>query len=294
VPKNTIPLTNEELLLRSQLRIGAAGIALTLVVSAVFGYSTYRQQERMSAIEQDRHTTEQSDGDATDFVQRYFAGTCEQRADLMSFPLDQWLNWRNGVQLNVYVKEGERNIYIPTEGDPAGGQLGAVVVRGEEQAQRDAARSPKIAEALDQGYELAVGTVPATEREPVLSSCLSGRSPGRDAVEPEIPTEIVDISSLGRNRGMQVVVRVAADHKNADHVADQNAVYSLRLERAGGDGDLRLTAITGLAVSDPNAELLREWCALLRAQVEMSPGYDSYSKEGKEGIKAKCTTADPA
>ena len=66
-------------------------------------------------------------------------------------------------------------------------------------------------------------------------------------VQPEIPTEIVQVSPLSDKR-TRVVVRVIADLANSDHIADRESVYSLLLVRT--DDGLRLKSLAGIIVGD--------------------------------------------
>ncbi len=270
-----------------ELWVAIAGIAVTAALTLGFGFFSQKYQKAVTAIDEQRHETEVTRGRATDFVMRYFAATCPERAELMDFPLDQWMNWRRSDVLRTYSKPDAPNIYIPvSDADPFTAVMGSVQYPPDVEAY-DGRRSSIILEAIEGEYRYAdVGPVAATEQEPVIANCLNGRSEARNLIEPEIPVTVHDVTPLGSDRGLRIVVDAIADRHDQDHVVDESATYSMRVvETPGG---LKLKSIEGLKTTDRGDTLLRELCALIRAQVELDPNYPGYPPDGKKGVDEKC------
>lgn len=238
-----------------ELWLTGVGLAMTVAI----GVMTIVGQRSLDRIEKARHESETAHGEAVDFATGYFASTCSERMDQLSFPLTQWMNWREGQMVRVYEAPNRPNKHVPfwpseppAMGTPQAGQSQAAPdaehLRREQQKQ-DMARLGGIREAVEkEGYQLTLrAPIPATDREAVEAQCLNGRTQGQNMTQPEIPTEIVQVSPLSDER-TRVVVRVVADLANSDHVADRESVYSLLLVRT--DHGMRLKSIAGIMIGD--------------------------------------------
>ncbi|MBX7068730.1 MAG: hypothetical protein K1X38_05030 [Microthrixaceae bacterium] len=239
-----------------EIGLGLVGVALTMAI----GYTTVQSQRSLDRIENERHEEETAHRDAVDFTTTYFASTCSERMEQVSFPLTQWMNWREGQMVRVYEAPAKPNKYVPFwpsepqvmgTSQEAGQPLAAPDAEQlrQEQQRQDMERLGGIREAVEkEHYQLSLREpIPATERESVEAQCLNGRSQGQNMVQPEIPTEIVQVSPLSDKR-TRVVVRVIADLANSDHIADRESVYSLLLVRT--DDGLRLKSLAGIIVGD--------------------------------------------
>ena len=244
-------------IMRWDLVLTIASLVVTTAVTAMLGLHGARSQETLTRIEEERTSQEATLGEATDVSMRYFAATCAERPDLMAFPLDQWFNWRADTLLRPYVApNGNHTLYEPESAPPPGVEVaGSVQLPGQVPTKpwNPADHLQKIRDAYDDGYRPLDQLVSATTKEPVVANCLAGRSAATNRAEPEIPSEIISVTELGEARGVQVTVRVAEDRIGQDHVADRNAIYSIRLVREGdAAAPLRVKSISGLSMLPDN------------------------------------------
>lgn len=220
--------------------------AVLSIVGLGLTASSLRLDWTMNRIEHERHGREETEADVSAFVADYFGATCPERADMMSFPLDQWMNWRKDQLLQTYTKPG-----APTLREPVPSVAGKTQVSGEEPTDTpvEGVHTKTIRDALANGYQPGeAAPIPATGRDAVLGNCLRGRSADTNAVEPEIPTEISGISATADGRAVSVVVSVVEDRLSQDHVVDRTSRYFMELAR-DGDGRLRLTSLRGLILT---------------------------------------------